>query len=218
MAILRFLEVIMLHNCFYWSFFQTWYYSPILLCTNPLAKFCGWKKIPAPLDCCKGSVFSVYLHTQFWIDNVFAVVYLINRTPSKFLQFDTPSAKLYKCSSSYSDLRVFGCLAFVYTRPVGKSKFSPRARLCVFLGYPSRIKGYKLLGFHTHEAFISRDVIFDEDVFPFETTNPSGFTSNPFDTIALPRLDNPSASLTDLSNPSPIISHTSPDSPHLFPH
>ena len=37
----------------------------------------------------------------------------------------------------------------------------------MFLGHPFNIKGYKLFDLQSHSIFISRDVIFHENVFPF---------------------------------------------------
>jgi hypothetical protein len=41
--------------------------------------------------------------------------------------------------------------------------------MCVFLGYRAMHKGYKCLDRRTGRIYISRDVIFDEAVFPFAT-------------------------------------------------
>ena len=47
------------------------------------------------------------------------------------------------------------------------SKLEFRSKKCVFLGYSSLHKGYKCLHVPTNRLYISRDVIFDENVFPF---------------------------------------------------
>lgn len=162
------------------------------------------------LNVARALCFQPNLPTQFWIESILTATFLINRTPSKVLNLDTPYARLHNSPPSYINLRVFGCLAFVSIFSAGMNKFEPRARLYVFIGYPPGVKGCKLLDFHTHEIFISRDVIFHEDVFPFKTTNPTGFNSDPFDTIALPRLDHPTPPIIDHSHTLPITDH--------FPH
>jgi hypothetical protein len=64
----------------------------------------------------------------------------------------------------------------------------------VFLGYPSGVKGYKLLDLHTSKLFISRDVVFHETIFPFKAKT----CSQDFSTFLFP------SSSTD----SPKSSHT----------
>ncbi|XP_075074394.1 uncharacterized protein LOC142161998 [Nicotiana tabacum] len=46
-------------------------------------------------------------------------------------------------------------------------KFSARAVLAIFLGYSLTQKGYKLFDLSNHVVFVSRDVDFKEDNFPF---------------------------------------------------
>ena len=68
---------------------------------------------------------------------------------------------------TYDELRTIGCL--FYAHKVGeKDKFEPRPTKCILLGYTLGFKGYKLYDLQTHELFHSRDVLFQEHIFPFK--------------------------------------------------
>nr|GLL44368.1 uncharacterized protein LOC109166016 [Ipomoea trifida] len=66
-----------------------------------------------------------------------------------------------------------------------KSKFESRSRKCVFLGYPNGVKGYKLYDLKTREVFISRDAVFYENIFPYNTVNSSNAQA-PHSEVILP--------------------------------
>jgi hypothetical protein len=70
-------------------------------------------------------------------------------------------------------LKVFGCQCFPNLRAYNSHKFSLRSKPCVFLEYNTSHKDYKCYHPETSRIFISRDVIFHEDVFPFSNTTPA---------------------------------------------
>ena len=74
----------------------------------------------------------------------------------------------YKRKPNYNNLKIFGCLCFVSTENVGRTKLDQRAQKCVFLGYPANIKGYKVFDLKRRVIIISRNVIFIENVFPYK--------------------------------------------------
>jgi len=54
-----------------------------------------------------------------------------------------------------------------------KDKFALRSKMCVFLGYPFGKKGWKVYDLETQEIFVSGDVKFCEDEYPFEEASTS---------------------------------------------
>ncbi|XP_010419216.1 PREDICTED: uncharacterized protein LOC104704906 [Camelina sativa] len=90
----------------------------------------------------------------------------VARLPTEQFSNKSPFEILMQKPPEYDALRTFGCLAYASTSPQQRHKFAPRARASIFLGYLIGIKGYKLLDIETHDVFVSRHVIFHEELFP----------------------------------------------------
>lgn len=127
------------------------------------------------LEIARALMFSTSVPKHFWGDAVLTACYLINRLPSKILDYKTPLetfSVLFPHYRSFSQLesRIFGCVTFVHDPSPGKSKLDPRSLKCVFLGYSATKKGYRCYCPQKHKYYVSTDVTFFENQ-PFYTKN-----------------------------------------------
>lgn len=158
------------------------------------------------LEVARALMFQSGLKISFWGEAVLTAAYIINRLSSSVLDNKTPYELLYNEPVDYSMLKCFGCLAFAINPAHSSDKFAPRGVPCVFFGYPPSQKGYRLLDLSTMQCFVSRDVTFNETVFPLNVT-----TSKPY-MLPLPT-DMPTPTVStyvddDFSANSPIIENT----------
>ena len=115
---------------------------------------------------------SLYFQAKFpihlWGHCILTSTYLINRLPSKILNYKSPFEVLYQKPPQLDHLRVIGCQAHVYTHTT--DKFGSKSTPTVLVGYPQNQKGYILYDPHTQKTITSRHVIFDESIFPYHKT------------------------------------------------
>jgi hypothetical protein len=152
-----------------------------------------------------------HLPPKYWGYAVLHSVYLMNRLPSVAIGGDLPYHKLHQQLPDISMLRIFGCLCYVSTNDVHRLKLDPRARKCVFLGYKSGTKGFIALDLHSYEIVVSRNVQFEELIFPYSPqTNTQSQTNWEF---FIPPIDSiPSTTVDTNVNINAPITSPVPDS------
>ena len=121
------------------------------------------------LNIARALLFQAKVPIKFWGEVVLTAAYLINQTPTTLHKGRSPYEVIHGRKPDYNLLRVFGSACYVHRAARDKDKFGEHSRLCVFLGYPFGKKGYRVFDMEREEILVSRDVIFREDVFPFET-------------------------------------------------
>ena len=102
------------------------------------------------------------LDKKFWAEATATTCYQINRSPSLSINFKTPEHMWTSRPPKIAHLRPFGCIGYVH---INQRKLEPRAMKAIFLGYPKGVKWYRLWLINERKVIISRDVIFNENVF-----------------------------------------------------
>jgi len=119
------------------------------------------------LNVARSLSFQSHVPITMWNFTVQHVVHIINRIPSHLLKFKSPFELVHRTRPSIIHLKVFGCLAYATTLQAHRTKFNHRARKTIFLGFKEGTKGSILYDLNSNELFVSRNVIFYENHFPF---------------------------------------------------
>lgn len=111
---------------------------------------------------------------QFWGEAINTAVYVLNRVSSRTLHGDTPYTKWYGLKPDVSYFRIFGSLCYAHIPKPLCRKLDSKARECIFVGYCTTSKAYRLWCPREKKIVITRDVIFDEETSShFSTLNSS---------------------------------------------
>jgi hypothetical protein len=113
------------------------------------------------------------MSVKYWDDTFLATTFLINRVPTKVLNFSSPLERLFKEKTNFESLRTFGCACWPNLHPFNTHKLQFHSKQCVFLGYSTMHKGFKCLDVAEGRVYISQDVVFNETVYPFSKLNPN---------------------------------------------
>ena len=151
------------------------------------------------LDTARSLMFQASFPSPYWGHAILMATLIINRLPLSLLSWKTLFEGLYQKPPTYDLLKVFGCLYFSTITQLHRDKFSPHATCCIFLGLFPGQKAFKLYDLSMHNIFVSRDVKFHENIFPFQGI-PSHSIPTPLPTP--PFFDNQTSPLTIFPLPS----------------
>ena len=110
-------------------------------------------------------MFSMHIPKYLWGDAILTASYLINRKPTRVLQYVTPLdyfKKTFPTCRINSDLplKIFGCIVYVHIPSKFQSKLDPRAEKCVFIGYAPNKRGYKCYNPQTKKNVFKHGCLF----------------------------------------------------------
>jgi transposase InsO family protein len=134
---------------------------------NGVAK--RWNK--TLVECVRSMLQGKNISNGFGAEAINIVVYLKNRSRTKKLDFKNPCEILYGYKPDVSHLRVFGSTAFAHIPKDERRKLDAKSIKCVFIGYCTDQKAYKLFDPSSHKLFASRDVMFHENANRVNTMN-----------------------------------------------
>ncbi|CAL9026883.1 unnamed protein product, partial [Prunus brigantina] len=126
------------------------------------------------LEVARSLMLDMSVPHHLWGHAVLSAAYLINRTPSRVLDFKTPhdvfGDHVSPVSVSKLPPKVFGCVAYVHVYSHQRSKLDPCALRCVFIGYSSTQKGYKCYHPPTQKSLGLENDVFEDAALGKETT------------------------------------------------
>ena len=114
---------------------------------------------------------------HFWAEAVHTVVYLLNRCPTKALNKMTPFEAYSGRKPGIAHLKIFGSLCYVHVPANIRHKLESNSHKCIFVGYGTSEKGYRVFDPTTNRIILSRDVMFDESA-KWDWNESSGKHSN----------------------------------------
>ncbi|XP_060211652.1 uncharacterized protein LOC132639200 [Lycium barbarum] len=173
----------------------------------------------------KSNAFSMLKYFMAMVEKQFGAKIKYIRFPSSVLKGKTPYEILFGNAPDYSFLKSFGFLCFVSIPILHRAKFEPRASPCVFLGYPTGKKGYKVMDLKTKRVFVSRDVQFHEHSYPFSIPMSTLPTHHSQPSTLILDDDEPKSSIPNVthshvsdSENDPIVDYPAPSTPtHVDP-
>lgn len=108
-------------------------------------------------------LFESKLSKVFWAEAASTASYLINRTPSRVIDFKTPYEIFYKKIPSVSHFKIFGSKAMYHIPRQKRRKLDKKSSEAIFMGYAENSKAYRLYDTEKKTIVVSRNVVFFED-------------------------------------------------------
>jgi hypothetical protein len=106
--------------------------------------------------------------------------YLQNKIITKVVAHCTPKEVWIDHKPTMKHLRTFRCSAYAHILSKLHKKLDVKSRKCQFLGCSNDVGGYCFLDVHSQKVFISRDVVFNENLPTLFSKHQIQTTPSPF--------------------------------------
>ena len=103
----------------------------------------------------KSMLFEKGIPKEFWHEAVNIVVYLLNGFPTKAVWNMTPFKAWSGRKPSLNHLNFFGGVCYAQVPKEKRTKLEEAGERCIFIGYSSVSKGYRLYNLKTKKVIIS---------------------------------------------------------------
>lgn len=103
------------------------------------------------------------LQKPIWAEAIATAAYIVNRSPTKSLQWKTPFEMWTGRKPELSHMRIFGSEAMTHIPKEKRHKWDKKSEKMILVGYCESTKGYRVMNPKTHQIVKSRDVIFFEN-------------------------------------------------------
>lgn len=123
------------------------------------------------VECARCMMQGAKMQPSFWAEAIIYASYIRNRCPTRVLSHTTPYEIWTNNKPDISFLRVFGCCAYVHVPDARRRKWDAKAIPCVFLGLSTESKAWRLYDPRKQRVIISRDVVFDELNYYYNSAN-----------------------------------------------
>ena len=124
------------------------------------------------LENARSMLYHAKMPLRFWAEAINTAAYIRNRCPTTAIKGCTPYEVWFKRKPNISNLKVFGCNAYVHIPKEKRQKLDAKSTKCIFIGYADPRKGYRMYDPGTKKVILSRDVKFCEN--NFENINHAG--------------------------------------------
>lgn len=97
---------------------------------------------------------------QFWAEATNAAVYVLNRTGTSTVAGKSPYELWNKREININEFKVFGTEMYAHVPKQKRTKWDPKGKKGIFVGYDENTKGYRIYFQKENKVEIVRDVIF----------------------------------------------------------